>query len=77
MILHIIEAKHIRDYQLWVKFNDGVEKIVDFKNYLKSKKHPFFQSLKTVDEFKNFKICKTIYWDSGADIAPEYVYENL
>ena len=29
MILHITDAKHLRGYQLWLKFNDGSEGIVD------------------------------------------------
>ena len=29
MILHITDAKHLQDYQVWLKFNDDVEGIVD------------------------------------------------
>ena len=43
MILHITEANCISDFKIKVLFNDGLEKIVDLKNYINSKKHPFFQ----------------------------------
>jgi len=74
MILNIIQANYIDDFKVKVLFNDGLEKIVDLKNYINSKKHPFFQPLKQVEEFKKFRIHKTLVWDSGADIAPEYLH---
>ena len=74
MILNIIEANYLDGFRVKLLFNDGLEKIVDLKNYMNSKKHPFFQSLKKVEEFKKFKLHKTLIWDTGADIAPEYLY---
>lgn len=76
MILHITKASYVKDFQVKILFNDGVEKIVDLKNYIISKKHPFFQPLKQIDEFKKFYIQKTLVWDSGADIAPEYLRDK-
>jgi len=76
MILHITEANYISDFKIRVLFNDGLEKIVDLKNYISSKKHPFFQPLKQVDEFKKFHVHKTLVWDNGADIAPEYLHDK-
>lgn len=77
MILHIIEANYINDFKVKVLFNDGLEKVIDLKNYINSKKHPFFQSLKQVEEFKKFRVYKTLIWDSGADIAPEYLHDKI
>ena len=74
MILHIIKAKYIDGFKVRVVFNDGVEKVVDLNDYIQSKKHPFFQPLKDVNNFKKFSVQKTLVWDSGADIAPEYLY---
>ena len=58
MILNITKADYINDFKVKILFNDGLEKIVDLKNYINSKKHPFFQPLKEVEEFKNFKFIK-------------------
>ncbi|NWF66481.1 MAG: DUF2442 domain-containing protein [Campylobacterales bacterium] len=74
MILNITDAKYIDGFTVKLYFNNGKEKIVDLQNYIYSKKHPFFQPLKNVEIFKNFKIHKTLIWDTGADIAPEYLY---
>ena len=29
MALHVTDAKHLKDYQLWLKFNDDTEGAVD------------------------------------------------
>ncbi len=76
MILNVVRADYIDDFRVKVLFNDGVEKVVDLKDYINSKKHPFFQPLKEVEKFKKFKVNRTLVWDSGADIAPEYLYEK-
>ena len=74
MILHITKADYINEFKIKILFNDGLEKIVNLKNYINSKKHPFFKPLKQVDEFKKFRVHKTLFWDNGADIAPEYLH---
>ena len=77
MILNVVKADYINDFKIKVLFNDGLEKIVDLKNYINSKKHPFFQPLRNVNEFKKFQVHRTLVWDNGADIAPEYLYEKV
>jgi hypothetical protein len=77
MILHVTKADYITEFKIKVLFNDGLEKIIDLKNYISSKKHPFFQPLKQVDEFKKFHVNKTLVWDNGADIAPEYLHDKV
>ena len=77
MILHVTDAKYISDYKVKVFFNDGLEKIIDLKNYINSKKHPFFQPLRDVNNFKKFNVRKTLVWESGADIAPEYLHDRV
>ncbi len=77
MILHVTKADYIDEFKIKISFNDGLEKIVDLRSYISSKKHPFFQSLKQVDEFKKFHVHKTLVWDNGADIAPEYLHSKI
>jgi hypothetical protein len=73
MILNVIKAEYLSEFKIKVLFNDVIEKTIDLQNYINSKKHPFFKPLKQINEFKKFKVHKTIVWDSGADIAPEYL----
>lgn len=77
MILNIIKAQHIENFKVKILFNDGLEKIVDLQDYINSKKHPFFKPLQQVEEFKKFQVHNTLVWNSGADIAPEYLYDKI
>ncbi len=77
MILHVKEAKYIRDYTIWVRFNNGIEGEVDLSNELEGE---VFGPLKDVNKFKAFKvdpILETIVWENGADLAPEFLYDNV
>jgi hypothetical protein len=77
MILHLKEAKHIRDYTIWLRFSDGAEGEVDLGSELDGE---VFESLKNIDKFRKFKVdpdLQTIVWDNGADMAPEFLYEHL
>ena len=77
MILHVKEAKYIRDYVLWLRFNDGAEGEVDLSNELNGE---VFEPLKDINNFRSFKVdptLETIVWENGADLAPEFLYENI
>jgi hypothetical protein len=77
MILHVKDAKYVHDYVIWVRFNDDIEGEVDLENELEGE---IFGSLKDKKKFQSFKvdpILQTIVWENGADIAPEFLHENL
>jgi len=76
MILHVKEANYLRDYIIWVRFNDGTEGEVDLSSELEGE---VFGPLKDLRKFQSFKvdpILQTIVWENGADLAPEFLYEN-
>ena len=76
MILNVIKAKHIKDYQILLDFDNGKSVSVDLKNTIFNEKRKIFQPLKDVEYFKNFKIkFNTITWDNEADFAPEFLFE--
>ena len=77
MILHVKEAKYIDNYRIWIRFNDGAEGEVDLSGELDGE---VFSPLKDLQKFKSFKvdpILQTIVWENGADLAPEFLYENM
>ncbi|MFZ3064088.1 MAG: DUF2442 domain-containing protein [Nitrospirota bacterium] len=77
MILHVKDAKYVHDYVIWIRFNDDIEGEVDLENELEGE---IFGSLKDKKKFQSFKvdpILQTIVWENGADIAPEFLHENL
>ncbi len=76
-MIWIVDAKYIKDYQVWLRFNDGTEKVVDFRKKISSDKRKVFAPLKDVEYFKQVFLNResdTIQWPNGADIAPETLY---
>lgn len=77
MILHVREAKHVRDYVLWLRFNNGAEGEIDLAGELEGE---VFGPLKDMNAFRAFTVdpeLGTIVWQNGADLAPEFLYENM
>lgn len=54
--IEVEEAKYIGDYALRIFFNDGSEKLVDFKPFLTKAIHPSTKKYLQKKIFKNFKI---------------------
>lgn len=75
MFLHVLEARHVRDYTLWLRFNDGTEGQVDLSDELDG---PLFGSLRDPERFKRFSLeHHTITWEGRADFAPEFLREQV
>lgn len=77
MFLHVREAKYLRDYVIWLRFNDGAEGEIDLEGELEGE---MFSPLRDLDQFKRFDVdpeIQTIVWENGADLAPEFLYENM
>ena len=73
-IPHIVEGRHVKDYMIEVKFNDGTIRIVDFRPYIN--RGGIFSELKDQEYFRRFFIdLNTVCWPNGADVAPERLYE--
>jgi hypothetical protein len=71
--LEVINAKHLKDYQILVEFNDGTSVVADLERSLEG---TVFEPLKDPVFFKQFSIkFNTIEWPNGADFAPEYLLE--
>lgn len=67
--LFVTRAEYVKDYQVKIIFNDGVEKIVDFGSFLQKKPHPQHNKYKDVNIFKGFKIENgNIVWGDNWDL---------
>ena len=53
MILHVREAKYLRDYVIWLRFNDGAEGEIDLADQLEGE---IFGPLKDIEAFKSFRV---------------------
>lgn len=71
----MLDATYLDGYRILVKFNDGINKVVDLANVIKQ--YPVFKPLKDLALFKQFTVTDTLEWDNGKiDIAPEFLYDN-
>ena len=68
-------VRPLPDFKLWVRFNTGEAKVIDFKQLLND---ACFQPLRDPDVFRDVYIdygC-TVWKDGEIDIAPEYLYQK-
>lgn len=76
MAIRVINAKHLRDYVVWVRFNDGSEGEIDLAAELDG---PIFEPLRDLAYFAQLRVdpdIHTIVWPNGADLAPEFLYDH-
>ena len=76
MFPRVTEARYVREYIVFVRFQDGVEGEVDLRAQLYGE---IFEPLKTMDYFRQFRVdpdLHTLVWPNGADFAPEFLYER-
>jgi hypothetical protein len=77
MNYHLVEARYLSGYTLFLRFSDGVEGEIDLQGQLYG---AVFEPLKDPDTFKSFVLhpeLRTIVWPNGADFAPEFLHDTL
>lgn len=77
MLIDVSETRYVRDFVVWLRFEDGSEGEIDLSGELYG---PVFEPLKDQEYFKQVKVdpeLGTIAWPNGADFAPEFLYEEL
>jgi hypothetical protein len=61
------------DLVIQIKFNDSVEKLIDFKAFLKKSLHPTVKQYLEESKFKQFKIVDgNLNWNDFEMIFPVY-----
>ena len=76
MIPRLCGAEYLREYKILVTFDDGKSGVIDLRDELWGE---VFEPLRDVGLFRRFRFdaeLDTIVWPTGADLAPEYLYEN-
>lgn len=74
---HVVEARYLGDYKVWLEFNDGRKGVVDLSDELHGEN---FEHLRNRDRFAQFYLdygLATIAWHEGIDFAPEFLYDKL
>lgn len=72
-MLRVVDVDYLKDYELLLRFSDGVRKRVDLRPHLVGE---VFAPLLDRQKFIQYGLTyTTIEWDNGADLAPEFLYE--
>lgn len=77
MNVRITDARLVRDFIVWVRFDDGAEGEVDLSAELDG---PVFEPLKDPRVFAEFSLhpdLHTLVWPNGADFAPEFLHQHV
>lgn len=72
-LIEIKSAKYIGDYAIRIIFNDGVDRLVDFKSFLETSYHPSIRKYLDETKFKEFEIIDgNLNWNDYDLIFPIY-----
>ena len=77
MNYHIVEARYVAGHVVWLRFRDGTSGEIDLKPALQG---PVFEPLRDLHVFQQFQIhpeFHTLVWPNGADMAPEFLHDNV
>ncbi len=72
--IYLLEARYVKDFKVFLKFNTGESGEVDLKETIF--KYKIAESLHDPKEFSKFYLDSwpTLAWQCGFDIAPESLY---
>ncbi len=72
----VTAASHEGGWRLRLRFNDGLEAVVDLENVLRNDSRPVFQATLDPQAFEHFRLAlDTVVWETGLDLAPEFLHE--
>ncbi len=78
MLKDIIAVRPVSNFEIFLRFEDGVEGELDLSTFIKF--DGIFESLKNPEEFAKVKVhpeLGTIVWPNGADLDPDVLYSKL
>jgi len=73
----VLEARYLGGHTVWLRFRDGTAGEIDLGPVLRGR---VFEPLRNPAYFRTFTIdpeFNTLVWPNGADIAPEFLHDNV
>jgi len=76
--ISIEEAEYIEEYKIYMRFNDGKENVLDFKDFILKAQHPDIKKYRNIELFKKFNFEQgEIEWNDYDLVFPIYdLYQN-
>ncbi len=56
MVISINSAEYIGDYKIKFSFSDGVQKLIDFSDFLNNARNPMTRKYLNINLFKNYSL---------------------
>jgi hypothetical protein len=78
MLKDIVAAKALGDYRLYLRFEDGVEGVLDLAPHICF--HGIFEPLADPSYFAQVRVdpeLGTVAWPNGADLDPDVLYARV
>lgn len=75
-MLKIVEAKSIEDYQLWLKYNDGQEGIVDLSDLAGKGVFALWDDIETFTKFQ-VESGREVIWSDQVALCADSLYLKL
>ena len=78
MLYDIVEVKVVKNYLLFLRFENNVQGEIDISTIIPFK--GIFSKLEDLEFFATVYVNKelgTIVWDNGADLSPSYLYSII
>jgi hypothetical protein len=72
----LLSAEYKGAYRIWLQFADNTSGEIDLEGELWGE---VFEPLKDTARFREFRLDRqhnTLVWPTGADLAPEFLYER-
>ena len=73
-LYRVVDFTIVDNYTLWIKFNDGIERIIHFEPVLYGE---VFGPLRDLNRFNQVRLdlqARTLVWPNGGDFDPETLY---
>jgi hypothetical protein len=78
MLKDIVEVRPLEGYKLFLRFEDGVEGVVDLERLVRFE--GVFAALRARETFVQVQVHRdlgTIWWPTGADLDPDTLYARI
>jgi hypothetical protein len=74
----VTEVEALPDYRLRVRFNDGIEGIVELAGFIHSDDAGVFAALRDEDVFRQARIVLgAVTWPGDLDLAPDAMHRTI
>lgn len=71
-MVRLARAEYRGGHRVWLEFEDGLRGEVDLFEEMWG---DIFEPLKAPEAFSAFRVDRTLVWENGADLAPEFLHE--